>query len=57
MSHTHTHTQSHTQDGERKERANKLKIATQNMGGFGLEVRSHNIERKSDQRCNTLGNV
>jgi len=46
MSHTHTHTQSHTQDGERKERANKLKIATQNMGGFGLEVRSHKHRKK-----------
>ncbi len=46
MTHTHTSTHTHTQDGGHKEKAKKLKIATQNMGGFGLEVRS-NKHRKT----------
>ena len=43
---THTHTRAEGTGGS----INKFRVTTQNMGGFGLEVRSHKNLRKSAER-------
>ena len=39
-------TNTHTRGGGTRETMNKLRVTTQNMGGFGLEVRSHKNRTK-----------
>jgi hypothetical protein len=49
---THTHTRAKGTGGS----INKFRIATQNMEGFGLEVRSR-LEVRLGQKCNISGKV
>jgi len=47
-----THT--HTKEGGTGENMSKLRIMTQNMGGFGLEVRSHKNRTKAGPKMQYL---
>jgi exonuclease III len=47
-----THT--HTREGGTGENTSKLRITTQNMGGFGLEVRSHKNRTKAGPKMQYL---
>jgi hypothetical protein len=47
-----THT--HTRGGGTWENTSKLRMATQNMGGFGLEVRSHKNRTKAGPKMQYL---
>jgi len=47
-------TNTHTRGGGTREAMNKLKVTTQNMGGFGLEVRSHKNRTKAGPKMQYL---
>ena len=44
----------HTKEGGTGENMSKLRITTQNMGGFGLEVRSHKNRTKAGPKMQYL---